>query len=218
MVHYSSKSSKPLIIAPLLVILVFIIACGASAPVEPVIVEKEVIKEGLVVKEVIKEVPVEKEVVKEIIREIVVTATPSPTPMVEITPRYGGFINMLDYADVRQLLIHQSVVLDKKLSPMFNKLVEYNPETEDQSDIRCDLCTSWDLADDGVTYTFHLATNAKWWDGVPVTADDVVFMFEGIVAPDQFEILKGRSTTSAVKQIGFYYDSGNARALDANTV
>ena len=128
---------------------------------------------------------------------------------------------MMDYADVRQRLIHQSSILNKNLSPLFNKLVEYNPETDDQSDIRCDLCTSWDLADDGVTYTFHLANNlannAKWWDGVPVTADDVVFMFESIAAPDQFEILEGRSTSSSILT-GLYYEAGNAQALDTNTV
>jgi peptide/nickel transport system substrate-binding protein len=180
-----------------LTLLLFIaVACGGTAAT-PVIVEKEV--------------------VKEVIKEVVVTATPGPTAAPEVLPQYGGFINMMDYADVRQRLIHQSSILNKNLSPLFNKLVEYNPETDNQSDIRCDLCTSWDLADDGVTYTFHLANNAKWWDGVPVTADDVVFMFESIAAPDQFEILEGRSTSSSILT-GLYYEAGNAQALDTNTV
>ena len=226
--HHTFASPRALILTPLLLILFFIVACGGGAP-EPVIVETEVIKEVTVVqevpvvKEVIKEVPVVKEVVKEVpvvkevIREIVVTATPGPTPVPEVAPKYGGFINMLDYADVRQRLIHQSSILNKNLSPMFSKLVEYNPETDDQSDIRCDLCTSWDLAEDGMTYTFHLAPNAKWWDGVPVTSDDVVFSLESMVAPDQFEILKGRSTSSSILT-KLYYESGNSRALDPNTV
>ncbi len=212
MTNHRLFSPKALILTLLLLIAV---ACGAAS--EPVIVEKEVVKEVIkevpVVKEVVKEVPV----VKEVIKEIVVTATPGPSPVPEVAPRYGGFINMLDYADVRQRLIHQSSILNKNLSPLFNKLVEYNPETDNPSDIRCDLCTSWELAADGVTYTFHLASNAKWWDGVPVTADDVVFSLESMVAPDQFEILKGRSTSSSI-ETGFYYESGNARALDAKTV
>ncbi len=87
----------------------------------------------------------------------------------------GGFINMNDYADVRQRVIGQSGVLNKNLTPLFNTLMQFNPETPDFSDLRCDLCTSWELAPDGLTYTFHLAKNATWWDGVPVTADDVVF-------------------------------------------
>ena len=124
---------------------------------------------------------------------------------------------MLNYAAASQRQIHRSQLSDRTFAPMFNKLVEFNPETDDPSDIRCDLCTSWELAEDGVTYTFHLVTNAKWWDGVPVTAEDVVFMFESIVAPDQFEILKGRPTTGNI-QVGLYYESGNARAVDDYTV
>ncbi len=214
MTNHWPLTPRALFLTPLIMVLL-IVACGTAA--EPVIVEKEVVKEVIkevpVVKEVIKEVPV----VKEVVKEIVVTATPGPSPMPQVAPQYGGFINMLDYADVRQRQIHQSVILNKNLSPLFNKLLEYNPETDNPSEIRCDLCTSWELAEDGVTYTFHLAPNAKWWDGVPVTAADVVFSLESMVAPDQFEILKGRSTSGGV-QTGFYYDSGNARALDAKTV
>ena len=121
---------------------------------------------------------------------------------------------MLDYAATSQRQIHRSQLLDRTFAPLFNKLVEFNPETGDIGDIRCDLCTSWELANDGVTYTFHLVDNAKWWDGVPVTADDVVFMFESIVAPDQFEILKDRPTSGNI-QVGLYYESGNARTVTA---
>ncbi len=228
MVRHSFKSRRALVLTPLLLILFFVIACGA-APAEPVvvekqvIVEKEVIKEVPVIKEVIKKVPVIKEVIKEVtvvtevIKEVVVIATPAPKPVVVVSPKYGGYINMLDYAAASQSLIHRSQILDKNLAPMFNKLVEFNPETADVGDIRCDLCTSWELANDGMTYTFHLVDNAKWWDEVPVTADDVVFMFESIVAPDQFEILKDRPTSGNI-QVGLYYESGNARAVDDYTV
>ena len=113
---------RALILAPLTLVLFLAVACGGSAA-EPVIVEKEVVKEVIkevpVVKEVIKEVPKEvvKEVpvVKEVIREIVVTATPGPSPVPDVAPKYGGFINMQDYADVRQRLIHQSSILNKNL-------------------------------------------------------------------------------------------------------
>ncbi len=95
--------------------------------------------------------------------------------------------------------------------------MEFNPETPDFSDLRCDLCTSWELAPDGVTYTFHLAKNATWWDGVPVTADDVVFSIEAQINPDQFEVIKGRSTSSTVNT-SLYVDSGATRAIDDKTV
>ena len=147
MVRHSFKSRRALVLTPLLLILFFVIACGA-APAEPVvvekqvIVEKEVIKEVPVIKEVIKKVPVIKEVtvVTEVIKEVVVIATPAPKPVVVVSPKYGGYINMLDYAAASQSLIHRSQILDKNLAPMFNKLVEFNPETADVGDIRCDLC------------------------------------------------------------------------------
>ncbi len=37
------------------------------------------------------------------------------------------------------------------------------------------LATAWEMSEDGLVYTFHLAENAKWHDGTPFTADDVVF-------------------------------------------
>ena len=60
-----------------------------------------------------------------------------------------------------------SSINNKNVAMIFNGLVEYNPETEDQTDLRCDLCTSWELAEDGVTYTFHLHPDATFSDGHP---------------------------------------------------
>jgi peptide/nickel transport system substrate-binding protein len=233
----SIRNPKVLILTPLVLVLLFAMACGSSAPAAPVVVEKEVIKE------VIKEVPVEKVVIKEVIKEVVVQsevmaksskggagkapATIVPgvavamdvmAPAKAITAgKHGGHINMDDYADVRQRIMAQSSVLNKQLSPMFNTLMEFNPETPDFNDLRCDMCTSWELAADGVTYTFHINPAAKWWDGVPVTADDVVFSLEAQINPDQFPILEGRSTSATVNT-GLYIETGTTRAIDDKTV
>jgi len=40
------------------------------------------------------------------------------------------------------------------------------------------LADFWEIADDGRTYTFHLTQNAKWHDGTPLTAADVVFSMD----------------------------------------
>jgi peptide/nickel transport system substrate-binding protein len=40
------------------------------------------------------------------------------------------------------------------------------------------LADSWETGTDGKTYTFHLNQQAKWHDGQPFTADDVIFSFE----------------------------------------
>lgn len=38
-----------------------------------------------------------------------------------------------------------------------------------------DLATSWTMDPTGRSWTFHLRPDARWQDGVPVTADDIVF-------------------------------------------
>jgi peptide/nickel transport system substrate-binding protein len=43
------------------------------------------------------------------------------------------------------------------------------------------LATSWDVSEDGRTIVLHLREGVTWHDGVPFTADDVVFTFEQIV-------------------------------------
>lgn len=37
------------------------------------------------------------------------------------------------------------------------------------------LADSWEVSEDGLTYTFQLAKNVRWHDGAPFTAADVVF-------------------------------------------
>ena len=40
-----------------------------------------------------------------------------------------------------------------------------------------DFAESYEISSDGLTYTFHLAQNATWSDGQPVTANDVIFTY-----------------------------------------
>lgn len=47
-----------------------------------------------------------------------------------------------------------------------------------------ELAESWDVSDDGLTYTFHLVKDATWSDGTPVTAADFVYGWQRLVNPD----------------------------------
>ena len=62
---------------------------------------------------------------------------------------------------------------------VFSGLVSFDP----QLNLTPDLAQSWDLSDDGTTYTFHLRENAKFHDGRPVTADDVLYSLERAASP-----------------------------------
>jgi peptide/nickel transport system substrate-binding protein len=47
------------------------------------------------------------------------------------------------------------------------------------------LAKSWDISDDGKTYTFYLRPGLKWSDGAPFTADDLVFWYEDIALNEE---------------------------------
>ncbi len=52
-------------------------------------------------------------------------------------------------------------------------------QMDDEGAAQPALAESWDVSDDGLTYTFHLR-DAKWSDGTPVTANDFVFAWRRI--------------------------------------
>lgn len=70
------------------------------------------------------------------------------------------------------------------------------------------LADYWEIAPDGVTYTFHLNKEATWHDGEDVTAEDVVFSFDALANPDS-----GSAYTASFNDAVESY-----RAIDDDTV
>lgn len=58
---------------------------------------------------------------------------------------------------------------------MFASLIDFNNHT--QQDVPM-LAKSWEVAADGVTWTFHLRHGARFSDGHPLTAADAMFSYE----------------------------------------
>lgn len=48
------------------------------------------------------------------------------------------------------------------------------------------LTESWEISDDGKTYTFKIAENANFHDGKPVTAEDLAFSFDVVLKHHRF--------------------------------
>lgn len=55
---------------------------------------------------------------------------------------------------------------------IFDNLVEFKNGT---TEVQPALAKSWDISDDGLTFTFHLEEGVKFHDGTPFNADAVVF-------------------------------------------
>ena len=62
---------------------------------------------------------------------------------------------------------------------VFSGLVAFDPNLK----LIPDLAESWDISADGTVYTFHLRPNAKFQDGRPVVAQDVIYSWERAAAP-----------------------------------
>jgi oligopeptide transport system substrate-binding protein len=62
---------------------------------------------------------------------------------------------------------------------IFSGLVSFDPRLN----LTPDLAETWDVSEDGMTYTFHLRPNAKFHDGRPVTAQDVIYSWERAASP-----------------------------------
>ncbi|MFW5966990.1 MAG: peptide ABC transporter substrate-binding protein [Persicimonas sp.] len=50
--------------------------------------------------------------------------------------------------------------------------------------VRPGVAESFEVSDDGETYTFNLRDDARWSNGDPVTADDFVFAWKRVLTPD----------------------------------
>jgi oligopeptide transport system substrate-binding protein len=66
--------------------------------------------------------------------------------------------------------------------------------------------SSYDVSQDGKTYTFHLRQGAKWSDGQPVTAKDFAYSFKRILDP-----------ATAADYATFFTDAGIVGAADFNS-
>ena len=97
--------------------------------------------------------------------------------------------------------------------PRFNQILEYNPINP--GEIIGDLAVSWESYEDGdeFGYIFNLHPDATFSDGMPVTADDVVFSINRITLGQVEEgVLRART--------GFlnnFVKHGTAEAIDDKT-
>ncbi len=76
---------------------------------------------------------------------------------------------------INPLLLSQTGDADRDLADLiYSGLLKYN----EAGKLVPDLAKSYEVSSDGLNYTIYLKDNAKWQDGVPLTADDVLFTIQ----------------------------------------
>ena len=80
-------------------------------------------------------------------------------------------LNPLTAKDFYAFLVHEYI---------FEGLIERDPDTLEWRPL---LADRWEVSPDGLVITFHLDPRARFADGAPVTADDVVFTYQTIMNP-----------------------------------
>ena len=95
-------------------------------------------------------------------------------------PKWGGVLVSAWYSDPVTLNpdITWSWPTHALCSAVYQRLFGFNME---ETGFIPELALSWEVSDDGLTYTFHLTKNATFHDGVPFTSADVKFSFEEIL-------------------------------------
>ncbi|MBI2906699.1 MAG: ABC transporter substrate-binding protein [Chloroflexi bacterium] len=137
-------------------------------------------------------------------------AAPAPTPKPAAeAPRYGGIVTISGYADPPSLDVHQesSVATYSNIDNFYDALIRRDP-LEESARVP-GLAKSWEVSQDGLTYTFRLQEGVKWHDGTPFTAQDVKFSLERQKNPPQDVRSMHTPFVEPVKSID---------AVDANTV
>jgi peptide/nickel transport system substrate-binding protein len=108
-----------------------------------------------------------------------------------------------DISTVNPILVFDTTTFNV-LGTMFESLIGISPA--DGQPVP-GLADSWEMAPDGLTYTFHLNKEATWHDGVDFTADDVKFSFDAVLNPNTGSFF----TTSVNEAVASY------RVIDPDT-
>ena len=92
-----------------------------------------------------------------------------------------AFVLGLDISDTRTLDPHRQFDYSPPITEhaIYETLVTMEPG--DYENVTPLLATSWELADDGAAWVFHLRPDVKFVSGNPMTAEDVKFSFDRLV-------------------------------------
>jgi peptide/nickel transport system substrate-binding protein len=98
-------------------------------------------------------------------------------------PKRGGTLRFAVSAEPPNYDCHgaTSFAFIHPVRPHYNTLLKFDEPNYPK--VKGDLAQSWEVAKDGLTYTFKLKPNIKFHDGTPLTSADVKATYERIAKP-----------------------------------
>jgi peptide/nickel transport system substrate-binding protein len=116
--------------------------------------------------------------------ETALAAAPGRLPSRQDQPKPGGTLRLgfgitqiptLDPAQV-----NLGIVAGELVSNIFSSLVQF----DEQLGLVGDLAETWEVAPDGLQYTFHLRQGLTFHNGDPLVADDIIYTYQRTINPD----------------------------------
>jgi oligopeptide transport system substrate-binding protein len=159
------NSKKVGLILAAFVLLALLAACQPETVEVTRVVQEEVTR---VVTETVVEEGEQVEVTRIVTEEVQVTAVPEEEPMAEEPVTFDGY----DTSDIPTLdpQIGEDVTSINYIENLFVHLSNYDLET---AEVVPETATSWEISEDGLTYTFNLRTDIPWVNHNPVTGETV---------------------------------------------
>ena len=118
---------------------------------------------------------------------------PDSALKVEVSGRHGGRLVYATIGDPKTfnvMLANETSSTDILDGPVFVGLVEFD---NGRQEIKPGIATRWERSDDALTWTFHLRDGVRWSDGVPFSADDVIFTTQ---------VMYDEKVAAAVRELG----------------
>jgi len=202
------------LLSALVAVLMLIGVLASCQPPTPEIVEKTVVVEVEV--EVEKTVEVEVEVETIVEKEVIVEITPTPPPVSQEAPMLAAKVAAGELPPLQERLPINPLVVGPGLMATKEELPDWQPgqyggtmrmahhgafqpnlfvmamEAPLEStgisavDLYANVLESYEVSDDNTTFTFYLRKGLKWSDGVPVTIDDVKFVWEDLYLYEEY--------------------------------
>ena len=91
---------------------------------------------------------------------------------------------VLNLSVASEPVMDPAFVTDSYSMPMLKNILEGLTRPTSTGDIVPAMAESWDISEDGRTYTFYLREGIQWSNGDPVTASDFEYAWKRVLNPE----------------------------------